>query len=81
MQPYRTQATVGVDGNLVVEGVPFRPGDTLRVVLAAVEPKKPLQTRVFDLHAGGCWMSDDFDAPLPDAFWLAEESGEQETSV
>ncbi len=73
MQPYRTQATVGVDGNLVVEGVPFRPGATLRVVLAPVETKTPLKARVFDLHAGTCWMSDDFDAPLSDTFWRAEE--------
>jgi hypothetical protein len=28
--------------------------------------------RVFGLHAGQVWMSDDFDAPLPDEFWLGE---------
>jgi hypothetical protein len=29
--------------------------------------------RIFDLHAGKIWMSDDFDAELPDEFWLGEE--------
>jgi len=28
--------------------------------------------RIPDLHPGG-WMSDDFNAPLPDPFWLGEE--------
>jgi len=28
--------------------------------------------RIPDLHPGG-WMSDDFNAPLPDHFWLGEE--------
>ena len=30
--------------------------------------------RVLGLNQGAVmWMSDDFDAPLPDAFWLGEE--------
>ena len=29
--------------------------------------------RIMGLHAGGgIWMSDDFDAPLPDEFWLGK---------
>ena len=28
--------------------------------------------RVLGLHAGSMWMSDDFDAPLPDEFWLGK---------
>ena len=28
--------------------------------------------RVPDLHQGQIWMSDDFDDPLPDKFWLGE---------
>lgn len=28
--------------------------------------------RVPDLHRGQVWMSDDFDEPLPDEFWLGE---------
>lgn len=29
--------------------------------------------RIFGLHAGQIWMSDDFDAELPDEFWFGEE--------
>ena len=28
------------------------------------------QPRVAGLNAGDIWVSDDFDRPLPDAFWL-----------
>jgi hypothetical protein len=28
--------------------------------------------RIPGLHTGTVWMSDDFDAPLPDEFWLGE---------
>ena len=33
----------------------------------------PKQQRVPDLDKGKYWMSDDFDAPLPDEFWLGED--------
>lgn len=35
--------------------------------------KPPTQKRIFDLHPGAMWMSDDFDDPLPDEFWLGED--------
>ncbi len=31
--------------------------------------------RCFGLHQGEVWMSDDFNAPLPDTFWLGEKAG------
>jgi Protein of unknown function (DUF2281) len=34
------------------------------------QPKR----RVLGQHKGMGWMSDDFDQPLPDAFWLGEET-------
>ena len=36
---------------------------------ALVQPAR----RIAGLHAGQTWVSDDFDAPLPDSFWLGEE--------
>ena len=36
-----------------------------------VDLSKP---RVFDLHQGAMWTSDDFDDPLPDEFWLGEDA-------
>ncbi len=32
----------------------------------------PVQKRVLGLHQGMGWMSEDFNEPLPDAFWLGE---------
>jgi antitoxin (DNA-binding transcriptional repressor) of toxin-antitoxin stability system len=34
-------------------------------------PKKG--KRVAGLNRGTAWVSDDFDAPLPDEFWLGEQ--------
>ena len=31
------------------------------------------EKRILGLHAGSVWMSDDFNAELPDSFWLGEE--------
>lgn len=31
------------------------------------------QRRIPDLDKGKYWMSDDFNAPLPDEFWLGED--------
>jgi hypothetical protein len=36
-----------------------------------VIPSPPKQ-RVLGLHQGMGWMSDDFNDPLPDEFWLGE---------
>ncbi len=45
-------------------------GDTpLARLVPDAKSDKP---RVFDLHPGAIWMSDDFDDPLPDEFWLGE---------
>ncbi len=38
-----------------------------------VETPEPLP-RTPGLHAGRYWIAEDFDAPLPDSFWLEEES-------
>jgi antitoxin (DNA-binding transcriptional repressor) of toxin-antitoxin stability system len=35
-------------------------------------PEQPRQ-RVAGLHQGMAWVSDDFDAPLADEFWLGTE--------
>jgi antitoxin (DNA-binding transcriptional repressor) of toxin-antitoxin stability system len=35
---------------------------------------KTLKPRIAGLHAGTTWTSDDFDDPLPDAFWLGEDA-------
>jgi antitoxin (DNA-binding transcriptional repressor) of toxin-antitoxin stability system len=41
-----------------------------RLVPIGASPATP---RVAGLHPSAIWMSDDFDEPLPDEFWLGEE--------
>lgn len=40
-----------------------------RYATQAAEPA-PMTPRALGLHAGKVWVSDDFDAELPDEFWL-----------
>jgi antitoxin (DNA-binding transcriptional repressor) of toxin-antitoxin stability system len=53
---------------LVVTGteVVFTEGDTPIARLIAAGD------RVAGLHAGAAWTSTDFDAPLPDGFWVGD---------
>jgi len=44
---------------------------------SAVEPDTP-DARMPGLHAGLYWIADDFDAPLPDDFWLGADAGQAE---
>lgn len=54
--------------------------EVVDAALANLVPSVPPQSalpspapRIADLHAGQTWVSEDFDAPLPDSFWLGEE--------
>jgi len=55
------------DGNEVIITHGQQPIMRLVPINAASQP------RVAGLHAGLGWISDDFDAPLADEFWLGEE--------
>ena len=56
----------------------IKPGDEViitqddqpKVKLVPVSGKAARKERVFDQHPDKAWMSDDFNAPLPDNFWL-----------
>lgn len=52
--------------SLVAEGteVVLTEGDTPLARLV------PIGKRVAGLHSGAIWISEDFDEPLPDEFWL-----------
>jgi mRNA-degrading endonuclease RelE of RelBE toxin-antitoxin system len=43
-----------------------------QVAIVEESIKQPKQQRVFGQYTGRITMSDDFDEPLPDAFWLGE---------
>ena len=46
-------------------------------LMPAIEAQTVVQAelpkRIFGLNRGTIWVSDDFDDPLPDSFWLGEE--------
>jgi hypothetical protein len=42
--------------------------------LKAEESKSAVKERVFGLGKGKWQVSDDFDAPLPDEFWLGRDA-------
>jgi antitoxin (DNA-binding transcriptional repressor) of toxin-antitoxin stability system len=44
-----------------------------RAKLIPIVERSLKRPRVFGLHEGQAWTSDDFDAPLPDSFWLGED--------
>ncbi|MEH2424596.1 MAG: DUF2281 domain-containing protein [Nostoc sp.] len=39
------------------------------------QPQQPPQKRVLGLNQDKIWISDDFNDPLPDEFWLGESEG------
>lgn len=38
------------------------------------EESKPAKPRIAGLGQGKWWVADDFDAPLPDEFWLGKDA-------
>lgn len=46
-------------------------GDTPIARLLPVESGS--KSRVAGLHKGAIWTSEDFDAPLPETFWMGEK--------
>jgi hypothetical protein len=40
----------------------------------SLTPSLSEQPRIAGLHEGQVWISDDFNEPLPDDFWLGEDA-------
>ncbi|MCP4701012.1 MAG: hypothetical protein GY862_29790 [Gammaproteobacteria bacterium] len=71
----RIETTINQEGILCLEALPFEPGDKVEIIIlkqdsVALQPKQ----RTVGEYAGKIRMADDFDAPLPDSFWLGESS-------
>ncbi|GEM_PF-614283 len=49
--------------------------------LKAEESKLGGKRRVAGLHRGMIWMSDDFNDPLPDEFWMSEDAATGQDST
>jgi hypothetical protein len=45
---------------------------TQRYGHSATDSTQPKSPRVLGLYEGKGWMSEDFDSPLPDEFWLGQ---------
>ena len=67
----QTQLPVLLELALKGSEVIIAEGDKLlaRLVPIAAPPKK----RIAGLNRGTIWTGEDFDAPLPDEFWLGQE--------
>jgi predicted DNA-binding antitoxin AbrB/MazE fold protein len=72
----RTVRAVYEAGHLrLLEPVDLTDGQAVHVTIsheAAELPELMTEPRIAGLHRGEIWTSDDFDAPLPDEFWLGE---------
>ncbi len=69
----RIETTIDQKGFLRLEALPFEPGDKVEIIIlkqdtVALQPK----LRTVGEYAGKIRMADDFDAPLPDSFWLGD---------
>lgn len=42
-------------------------------VARLMPPERVSAERIPGLHHGEVWISDDFEAPLPDSFWIGDE--------
>lgn len=56
----------------LLDKIELEEGQELEVTLEVVPSNEPWE-RVFGLNKGLGWVSDDFDDPLPDTFWLGED--------
>ncbi len=79
MQPlmvklYETTGRVGPGGVLTLSHLPFSSGDEVKVRIESTPDSHIDPARfVFGLHARQVTVHKDFDAPLPDSFWLGED--------
>lgn len=78
---HKVETTISANGALILRDLPFQAGETVEVVIQSRPASKPatngiaaaLPPRILGLHAGAFTVSADFDAPLPDEFWLGDE--------
>lgn len=68
----RTIAVIYQDGVLKpLEPLTLEDGE--EIIMRYDEKASPSKQRILGLHPGSIWTSEDFDEPLPDAFWAGEE--------
>jgi len=77
MSAFETDATIETGGELTLTELPFAVGQTVRVRIEEKAALPAAEGRVLGLHQGTVWISEDFDEPLPEAFWLGNASGNE----
>jgi hypothetical protein len=76
MNAFEIDTTIGPDAKLALERLPFVSGQAVHVrIETKVAPTAG--PRILGLHVGAVQMADDFDAPLPDTFWLGTDRGHE----
>lgn len=74
MDVFETEGQIENGGLLRLQDLPFSVGQHVHVQVKPSDTdlaqRKPF---IFGLHQGKVEMSDDFDDPLPDSFWLGED--------
>ena len=78
---HKVKTIMGANGDLILRDLPFQAGETVEVVIHSRPVPQavtngtttPAPPRILGLHAGAFTVSADFDAPLPDEFWLGAE--------
>jgi len=73
MKAFETDAKIGPRGALTLQQLPFAEGQLVRVRIEPKVESAGRTPRVLGLHKGMVKMSDDFDKPLPDSFWLGKD--------
>jgi antitoxin (DNA-binding transcriptional repressor) of toxin-antitoxin stability system len=71
----RSQLAVLLDLALAGTEIVIVAGD--RPVVKVVPLASGQGQRIAGLNEGTAWVSDDFDDPLPDSFWLGEEETDE----
>jgi predicted DNA-binding antitoxin AbrB/MazE fold protein len=57
----------------LLDPLELKEGQILEATVLETPQEDENSERVFGLHEGMGWMSDDFDDELPDSFWFGEE--------
>lgn len=73
---FEIDAKVGLRGVLTLQQLPFADGQDVHVCIQPKPAANGPVSRILGLHEGLVTISEDFDEPLPDSFWLGKEAGD-----
>ena len=57
----------------LLDPIELQEGQEVKVTIIPKDTESARGERILGLHPGAFQMSDDFDDPLPDSFWLGED--------